>query len=211
VPQAIEMCDGLLDQGVRIAAVGGSDDHTAGRNEGPNGSPIGSPTTRVLADELSEAAIIDGVRHGRTIVQLRGPDDPLLEVTMLDTHGLTAQIGDDIDGIAHVRLGLHVSGGAGMFAAVVRNGVVLEPQLAITGDEFRGSFDDTPGPGAFRYRVELLDDTNRRIEVTSHFYVRAVDAGGCFCSAGGDPAGGALAVVAMLVVRRRRRARAVSS
>jgi len=42
VPQAVTMWDGLLDQGFRIAAIGGSDDHTAGRNEGPTGSPIGS-------------------------------------------------------------------------------------------------------------------------------------------------------------------------
>ena len=76
VPQVLTMWDGLLDQGVRIAGIGGSDDHTAGKAEGPTGSPIGSPTTLVLADNLSEAAIVDAVRHGRTIVQLRGPDDP---------------------------------------------------------------------------------------------------------------------------------------
>src|SRR5262249_2103403 len=74
VPKVIAMWDAALDQGARVAAIGGSDDHTAGQNEGPTGSPIGSPTTLVLADELSEAAILDAVRHGRTIVQLRGPD-----------------------------------------------------------------------------------------------------------------------------------------
>src|SRR5258706_8532831 len=74
VPRVLVLWDSLLDQGYRIAAIGGSDDHTAGMNEGNTGSSIGSPTTLVLADNLSEQAIVDAIRHGRPIVQLPGPD-----------------------------------------------------------------------------------------------------------------------------------------
>lgn len=211
VPLVIAMWDRLLDQGFRIAAIGGSDDHTAGRDEGTMGSPIGSPTTRVLADDLSEAAIVEAVRRGRTIVQLRGPDDPLVDVA-LETATGTAEIGDEVDGIAHVKLTIHVAGGAGTFAQVWRDGVRLEPELAVAGDDFTGRFDDDPGAGDVRYRVELVDQANRRLVVTSHLYVHAVDgAGGCGCGAGGDPAG-ALSVIAIVVAhglatRRARRRR----
>src|SRR5450755_2665187 len=58
-PRAIALWDMELDAGNKITAIGGSDDHSAGANETSTGSPIGSPTTLVLADNLSEAAIID--------------------------------------------------------------------------------------------------------------------------------------------------------
>jgi hypothetical protein len=212
VPQVLAMWDGLLDQGFRLAAIGGSDDHTAGRNEGSTGSPIGSPTTRVLADNLSEVAIIEAVRHGRTVVQLRGPDDPGVDVTLETATGAAAELGDDVDGIAHAKLTIHVTGGDGTFAQVWRDGEKLEPQLAIAGDDATVRFDDAPGAGAFRYRVELINAGNQRIVITSHFYVHAIAAAdGCGCNArGGLGAGlvpGVMVVVVHLAWPRRRRAR----
>ncbi len=211
VPQVLTMWDGLLDRGVRIAGIGGSDDHTAGKAEGPTGSPIGSPTTLVLADNLSEAAIIDAVRRGRTIVQLRGPDDPRVDVTLRTATGSAAEIGDDVGGIADAKLTLHVTSGAGTFAQVWRDGAMLEPELAVTGDDFTGSFEDAPGAGEFRYRVELVSNGNQRLVVTSHFYVHAIagPGGGCGCATRGDLAGGLAPVLALLLpwLRRTRRRR----
>ena len=220
VPQVLTMWDGLLDQGFRIAAIGGSDDHTAGRSEGSTGSPLGSPTTRVLADELSEAAIIDAVRHGRTLVQLRGADDPVVDVTLATAAGGAAELGDDVAGIAHARLTIHVTGGAGTFAQVWRDGAKLEPQLAIGSDDATVAFDDAPGAGDFRYRVELVSAGNQRLVITSHFYVHAIAAadGGCGCRAPGDLAGGLVPGILGFMGTlgagagpRRRRARRVSS
>jgi hypothetical protein len=210
VPQAVMMWDGLLDQGFRIAAIGGSDDHTAGRNEGPTGSPIGSPTTRVLADNLSEAAIIEAVRRGRTIVQLRGPDDPLLDVTLRNAAGGSAEIGDDVFGISRARLAIHVAGGDGMFAQVLRNGALVEPEVPVVGDDFTTTVEDAPGAGDFRYRVQLVNGGGQLIVITSHFYVHALEGGGggCGCDAQTGVAGGVVPVLLMLVpalVRRRRR------
>lgn len=206
VPQVIAMWDGLSDQGVRIAAVGGSDDHTAGHSEGPTGAPIGSPTTRVLADHLSEAAILDAVRHGRTMVALRGPDDPVLDLAMRTKTGGAAQIGDDVDGIGRVQLTVHVTGGAGMFAELWRNGALVDAPRPIPSGDTTVEFDDVPGAGDFRYRVELVDDTGRRVVVTSHFYVHAVAAPeGCGCGAGGDLGTAPVLALALAWVHRRRR------
>jgi hypothetical protein len=208
VPQVLAMWDGLLDQGFRIAAIGGSDDHTAGHAEGPTGSPIGSPTTLVLADNLSEAAILDGVRHGRTIVQLRGPDDPRVEVTLAAADGHAAELGDDVGGISHARFAVHVTGGATTFAQLWRDGARLEPDQPIASDDATLTFDDAPGAGDHRYRIELVDLGNQRLVVTSHFYVHAIAeaaGGGGGCQAGGGLAGGLAAMVVLAVPLRRRR------
>lgn len=196
-PPAILLWDQLLADGHRIAAIGGSDDHRAGTGTGLTDSAIGSPTTLVLADELSEAAIMRGIREGRTIVQLRGPDDPLVEFTAGD-----AQIGDEVSA-ATAKLEVRVTGGAGMFVQLWRDGEKLA-QEPVTGDDFTHTFEDEPGAGTTRrYRVELIDDANRRIVVTSHIYVLGVDGGGCGCTGGGAAAGWLVPVVWLLLRRRR--------
>jgi hypothetical protein len=195
-PIVIAQWDDLEAQGFRLAAIGGSDDHRAGTGTGDTDTPIGSPTTLVLAESLSEAAIMEGIRNGRTIVQLRGPDDPFIEVTMKRADGTAAEIGDDIDGIATVTMPVRITGGAGNLVQLWRDGVKLS-QAPITSDDFQTTLTDTPGAGEFRYRVELINDSNNRIVVTSHFYVSAVaDSGGC-CDAGG-PASGLLGLIVVL-------------
>ncbi|MBA3391510.1 MAG: CehA/McbA family metallohydrolase [Deltaproteobacteria bacterium] len=201
-PRAIALWDELLGQGYRIAAIGGSDDHRAGTGTSLTDSPIGSPTTLVLADNLSEAAIMEGIRKGRTIVQLRGPDDPLVDMRIGD-----AEIGDEITADT-ARVAVSVTGGSGMFVQLWKNGEKLE-QRPITSDDFKTTFDDdTEGGGRHRYRVELINDANNRIVVTSHIYVNAPPLTGFVgCCDGGAGAGVLLAAPVLgLLLRRRRRA-----
>ena len=192
VPRVLDLWDMLEDQGFRIAGIGGSDDHTAGMNEGPAGSSIGSPTTLVLADNLSEAAIIDAIKHGRTIVNLRGPDDPVVEFTAHGKGGATAQIGDDVSGVAEATFDIHITGASGDFIDLIRDGQKVQ-HVAVTSDDFKHTLTDgTAGP--HRYRVQLIDATNQPVVITSHIYVDATGAAGCGCNGGGDP-GGVLAVL----------------
>jgi len=201
-PAALALWDQQLDAGNRIAAVGGSDDHKAGIDEGTNPSEIGSPTTLVLADNLSEAAIIDAIRHGRTILQLRGPDDPLVDFTIAGH-----EIGDEIGGMSTVDANLHITGGSGSFYEIWRDGAKLN-QIEITSDDFTATFSDRPGTGDYRYRVELIDDTNQRIVITSHIYVHVIEDQGCGCRSSSP--GGALPLLAFALVLRRRRAAAAT-
>ena len=171
VPTAIKMWDGLLAQGFHIAAIGGSDDHRAGKGTGITDTPLGSPTTLVLADELSETAIMRGVKEGRTIVQMIGPDDPLVEMKMKGYDGdPDAEIGDTVTR-SLVEIDAHIVGGQGHFVQLWRDGEKLE-QVEVTSNDFHGGFEDEPGKDMKRrYRLELINDANNRVVVTSHIYV----------------------------------------
>lgn len=73
---AIDFWEAALARGHRIAAVGVSDSHRAGRTSNPTQTPIGQATTMVYARELSERGIRDAVRAGHTYVKLLGNDGP---------------------------------------------------------------------------------------------------------------------------------------
>ena len=75
---AIAFYERALDTGAKIAAVGASDSHNAGRTAGflsPQ-APVGTPTTMVYADELSEAGIRRGVQRRHTLREADGRQGP---------------------------------------------------------------------------------------------------------------------------------------
>jgi hypothetical protein len=210
VPRVITLWDQLETQGHRIGVVGGSDDHRAGTDMGPTSSKIGSPTTLVLSEGLSEAAIAEAVRRGRTAVQLRAAEDPMIDLSITRKDGTAAEIGDDVEGIGEVRATIHVIGGdpqgAPLIVQLWRDGEKLE-QKPVTSADAKVSFTDVPGAQLRRYRAELINDLNQRLVVTSHIYVHGVAADeGCGCSAqtgGRTDASGWLVVVALVWIRRR--------
>lgn len=122
-----------LNEGARITAIGGSDDHGA---NSPRGH-IGAPATVVYARELSEAALLDGVRSGRVYVRTHGPEGPQLD--------LSASIGEaatPMGGIVHVpaagasvRLVAHAIGASGQKLEIVRNGDVMATLAVDTADQ----------------------------------------------------------------------------
>jgi len=199
-PIALRMWDEQLDAGNFIAAIGGSDDHRAGMGMGSQDTPIGSPTTLVLADDLSEASIIEAIRRGRTMVT-RGPDDPGVEFTINDH-----EIGDMFLA-SNMRIRIHVTGGDGMFAQVWRDGEKLA-QLDVVGDDFTGELLDEE-EGQHRYRLHLVEGANRRVVITSHIYGTVVvpNDGCCNASARGSLVPVLLAAFGLTTCTRRRRYR----
>jgi hypothetical protein len=196
-PQIVKMWDAQEDAGFRISAVTGSDDHTAGMNEGSTGSPIGSPCTLIHGSELSEAAVVDAVKHQHTIANLRGPDDPGVDITAHGKDGATAGIGDDIDELS--ALDVHVTGGDGYNLQVWRDGAKLD-ELTIHGDDYTHTFHDQASKDDHRYRVALVL-SNDPVVITSHVYAHGVvdDAGGC--NAGGGGLGWLAGLLLALTVR----------
>jgi hypothetical protein len=99
-----------LNAGIRIPAIGGSDNHNA--DSAPNiPSAVGVPTTVVHASELSQAAILEGIHNGHVFVDIWGSPAGLLEVDA-EANGRHAEMGDAlaVGYKTHVRLSVHVAG-----------------------------------------------------------------------------------------------------
>jgi len=62
----------LLDRGIRITAVGGSDNHDPKLSRSDRQSPIGIPATVVYAASLTQKELLAGIRSGRVFVDLSG-------------------------------------------------------------------------------------------------------------------------------------------
>jgi len=215
---ALKLWDQLLDTGAHVAAIGGSDDHRGGDDSGQFQSPIGNPTTYVVADNLSVAAIVEGVRNGRTVVKMQDPSDP-----MIDFSSSIAPVGDTVSARSTV-LQATVTGGHrdGVTVQLVQNGVPLT-EVPVTSDPFSLVMNTTaPLTGEDRWRVEVLVNEHERT-VTSHLFVRydaqgpdgvaeaqaTVQGGGCALSSRRSPASpwlwvGVTAVIAAAGRRRRR-------
>jgi hypothetical protein len=72
----------LLDQGYRLTAVGGSDNHDAKQLlTQPGGALVGTPTTVVHASELSMPAVLAGIRAGHVFIDVQGTHDRMLDLT----------------------------------------------------------------------------------------------------------------------------------
>jgi hypothetical protein len=87
----IPFWEALLNQGLRITGVGGSDNHdpSLGRD---TPSAVGMPTTVIEASELSETAILEAIRRGRVAIDLDGTADRTLDFTAR-TGGCAASMG----------------------------------------------------------------------------------------------------------------------
>lgn len=85
--RAVALWDMLLREGRRVTAIGVSDWHRGD-------APIGSASVRVLAPELSQRAILEGIRAGRVVVMMDGTTPaPELRVT---TAASSARVGDTL-------------------------------------------------------------------------------------------------------------------
>jgi MYXO-CTERM domain-containing protein len=160
----------------------------------------------VLADNLSEAAIIDALKHGRTQVDLQGPGAPTVDFQFTQQDGTAAEIGDDVMTTgSSLAFPVHITAGNGTFAQLWIDGVKSGDQVPVTSDDFTTTFRTNATGLHQRFRIQLINDINQPIVVTSHIYVTgrlAADGCGCHSTSSGGlvPFG----LVALLLRRRRR-------
>jgi hypothetical protein len=189
-PLAIQFWEEAIDAGGlnrnRIAAVGSSDSHNAGRTPDPvTQAPIGQATTVVYADELSESAIQEGVQARHTYVKPFGNDGPDLrfEAEVPGAGGPPAIMGDAVHASA-VDFTARVMG-AGPNAArpgtytlfVLKDGLPLL-SAPVTSDDFTLPFPST-GPGRYRLQVQresAIEAVSSPIWVEGAGYVRPAGA-----------------------------------
>jgi hypothetical protein len=104
----ISFWEKYLNQGYRITAIGGSDNHNA-QTPAAGKSAIGSPTTVIYASDLSVASILDGIRKGHVFIDLSASRDRRLEVSAEDGNQ-KALIGDTLEAPAEstIKISAHI-------------------------------------------------------------------------------------------------------
>jgi hypothetical protein len=141
----------MLNRGHRLVAIGGSDDHTP---DDTADRRLGRPATVIQAEELSERALLDGLRRARAYVRVRGVEGPVLEFTATVEKGA-------------VTLAVATQGAAGQRVEWIRNGQALgvteifgsggasTSALGQPGDWFSVILRDDMGPTAFSNAIYI--------------------------------------------------------
>jgi hypothetical protein len=120
----------MLSAGFRLTAIGGSDEHTADET---NDRAIGTPTTVVYAQELSEPALLEGLRKGFAYIRTRGPSGPSLEFEAR-SGDMRWQMGDSVpDSAEDLTLTVIASRAAGQRLQWVRNGEIVSTANIVDG------------------------------------------------------------------------------
>ncbi len=105
----------LLNAGLRLVAVGGSDAHD------PIGDrPLGQPATVVHASALSEAAIVEGLARGEVYVRTDGVSGPSIDLRAMNGSASTVMGGALPAG--HVTLRARIEDASGQELVWVKNG-----------------------------------------------------------------------------------------
>lgn len=183
-PMTFAFWDDLVLAGHHVAAVGGSDDHEAGRGTGGFSSPLGTPTTMVWAEALSVDAIVDGVRRGRTVVLFGGATGPMIELDAAD------RVDDTVVADAPTLTIRVTRATPAMDLRLVRNGVEAVRVGTEGADPFVVEIPIfAPASGAVdAWRAEVVVGRERH-SVTSHLFVRAATDGFVPPDAGSSDAG----------------------
>ncbi len=168
VLRGVDFWEELCANGSHATAIAGSDDHKAGQDQGTFDTPIGTPTTMVFADELSVEAILEGVRSGRTVVKVFGPDGPMIE-TELSGQRVGNTVFADTATLSAV-----VTGADGMSLKIIKNGEVIE-SVRVSGDPFEHQSNvEAAADGEDRYRHEVTIGTERH-SLSSYVWLRKAD------------------------------------
>ncbi len=157
-----------LNEGHRMTAIGGSDDHNLTAQTGQSGA-LGTPTTVVYARELSERAILDGIKAGHVFLKLKGPAGPSVYVTAGN-----AMVGDAIKTRAGeaISFAVQVVGAAGAKVEVISDGkevpVLAETEVKGADDTLR--FTATSDGKRHWWRINLRDARGALVALTNPIY-----------------------------------------
>jgi hypothetical protein len=169
--------DAQLREGYRLAAVGGSDSHNATNPPHPPGS-IGWPTTAVETNELSVPAILDGIRAGRTFVDLTASHDKVVDLEA-EAGGANARMGGTLHtpAGAPIHIQIHTVACAGSIAHLLLDGEEISsvPPMPVipAGAPLEATL--TAGAGRHYLRVEIRDDTGALQVISSPLYLNFPD------------------------------------
>ncbi len=168
-----------LNEGFHLTAIGGSDNHNA--PAGPDQqTPVGLPTTVIFADNLSQAALFDGIKKGRVFVDMgakndSGPDRVLdLKATYKNN---SAVMGESlaVPANADVLVEAEANGVPGRLLQVVFDGEAQSTLIPVDGPQSKLSFHVKPkGQGAQWVRVNIRDGKGNIEMISNPIYFNIV-------------------------------------
>ncbi len=134
--QAVAWWDELLTAGRRVTGVGGSDRHEPAHYDPLFPHQVGTPATRIRADELSTSAILAGILRGEVIIA-ETPQGPWLEIRVVRDDESFARMGDRITSMhgEEVAVECRVSGAGEDTLELVTNGRVAARHALSLGEE----------------------------------------------------------------------------
>ena len=162
--------DAQLRAGHRLAAVGGSDNHNATIPPGDVGA-IGWPTTAIEADELSVPAILNGIRAGRTFIDLTASRDKILDFEA-EAEGASAKMGGTLhtDRRAIFTVRVHAIGDEGSVIHLLLDGEDANTPLpARQGPTAKATV--TASAGRHWLRLEVRDHNGANELISSPLYI----------------------------------------
>ena len=158
-----------LAKGLRLTGVGGGDEHRAGEQL-PLHNGVGIPTTVVYASELSQPAILKGIKAGHVYIKVTGPQGPDLYFK-----SGSAIMGDDLKA---------PSGQTIAFTLDTRNAITATPRLYVDGKSITTTpplhLDKTTGSCTYQWksdgkrhwiRAELIDQHGDLLSLTNPIYI----------------------------------------
>jgi hypothetical protein len=172
----IPFWEAQLNRGFHLTGIGGSDTHrpaTPGDDKSRPLSGVGYPTTVVQAAELSERAILAGIRAGRVFIDIEGTPDRLLELAST-SGGDTATMGGSLKAPmgAAIHFSVHATHSSGARTEVIEDGRSIAPMTnpAVTGDDARQSFNVVSDGRHHWIRVNIRNRENRLLLVGNPIY-----------------------------------------
>lgn len=168
-PRGLAFWRSLLDKGLHPTAVGGGDNHDPSIESRFAGA-VGTPSTVVWADDLSERALLAGLKAGHVFIDLMGAPARRLEL-WADTGAGRVMMGDSLVLAPDHKATLTVEavGAAGGRLEIVRDGqAVIDPALAPPLDSDSVRTLSLTGDGQRHWIQALVYDADKRLILMSN-------------------------------------------
>jgi hypothetical protein len=162
-----------LNEGLRITAIGGGDNHNA-LAPLPGPGSIGYPTTVVQADSLSTHGILDGILAGHVFIDVTGSSHRLLELTA-NSGAEKAAMGDKLQVASGttVTFQIHVQASENGNIEIIQDGTTIRPleNSKITQPDQSFSFEWKADSNRHWIRVNVHDENGKLWLVGNPIYI----------------------------------------
>jgi len=166
--------DKQLGKGLKLTAIGGSDNHN-GPSQPGTPAAIGWPTTVVEAKDLSVPSILEGIRNGRVFIDLTASRDRRIDIVANGHAGHTVVMGGTLEAAAgdSISFNILVAGCPRSKIHLFLDGVEtasLLPLATSTGNETL-AFNWTTDGRPHWLRAEVRDSNGSLILVSNPIYI----------------------------------------